>query len=93
MISGHYVPHANSIIFPRRHRVCVSASFNPGGDIRIDAWGIEFGGKRFKYKVESYTLIKEIDAYLLFQCEYIEFGLLKSINLVLFLRPHRWETE
>ena len=93
MITGHYVTTANSIVFPRRHQVCVAVSFNPAGSMRIDAWGIEFGGKRFRYKVEDTVLLKKIDSYLLFRCLYTELGLLKSINLVYFIKDHRWTTE
>ncbi len=93
MITGHYVPPANSIVFPHRHKVCVTASFNPDGAVRIDAWGIEFGGKRFRYKVESATLIEEVSAYLKFNCVYVEFGLVKSIHLMFLNRSHRWVTE
>ncbi len=93
MITGHYVAPANSVVFPHRHEVCVAVSYNPKGDIRIDAWGIEFNGKRFRYKVETATLIEEVSAYLKFHCKYIEFGLLKSINLVYSIRNHRWTTD
>ncbi len=82
-----------NISFPTRHQVCVITSFNIKGDIRIDAWGIEFDNKRYKYKVESSTLIEEVDAYLKFRCLYIESGLLKSINLVFYRKNHRWTTE
>ncbi|MGF7142783.1 hypothetical protein HNQ56_001201 [Anaerotaenia torta] len=92
MISGHYAAAANSVVFPHRHEVCVVAAFNPKGDIRIDAWGIEFSGKRFRYKVETAKLIEEVHAYLKFRCAYIEFGLLKSVDLVFFPWEHRWET-
>ncbi len=93
MITGHYVSPANSVIFPRGHKVCVSVSYNPDGDVRIDAWGIEFGGKRFRYKVQSTKLIEDVGTYQKFCCVYVEFGLLKSINLVFFCHKHRWTTE
>ncbi len=93
MITGHHVSPANSIVFPHRHKVCVSASFNPEGNIRIDAWGIEFDGKRFRYKVESTTITENVGAYIKFHCKYVEFGLLKSIDLMFYTRDHRWTTE
>ncbi len=81
------------ISFPSRYPVSTIISFNQKGEICINALGIEFNGIRYRYKIESSTIVEEVGAYLKFRCIYLEFETIKSINLVYFLRDHKWTTE
>lgn len=90
---GTYVsPAGHDIEFPRGHKVCVRASYNPDGNVHMHAWGIEYKGIRYRYTVISAEMTEEVHAYLTFRCCYEEFGFLKSINLVFLTREHRWIT-
>lgn len=75
---------------PSGHPVCVAATFNTVGQIRVDSFGAEVQGLRFRYKIKSCFLLKEQKGILTYQCTYEEFGLLKDIRFNFYTADCRW---
>ena len=84
----HYSSRQTPI--PSGHPVCVAVTFNPKGDMRLDAFGVEINHLRYRYKIKSVKSIKDKPGMRFFECEYIDFGRLKILNFVYYIADHRW---
>jgi hypothetical protein len=91
-VFGHYIPKNNNFV-PSGHPVCVAATFNAEAKVRPDAFGVEVNGMRFRYIIKSATLTKELIGTRVYRCEYVDLGLIKTINLIYYIHEHRWTAE
>ena len=81
MVFGHR-PHTSELRIPRGQRLCVAVVFNPAGEFKPVSFGVEINSMRFRYNIKSVLSIKEIHGNIIFDCEYTELGMIKTIRLV-----------
>jgi hypothetical protein len=80
--------HLHSI--PTGYPVCTSVTYNTIASMYINAFGVEINGMRFRYIVTSSILTKECYDTMQYRCEYEELGRSKTINLIYYIKEHRW---
>jgi hypothetical protein len=85
-----YRPTSRYNLIPSGQPVCVAVTFNTIGQMRIDSFGVEFGGLRYRYKIKSYLLLKEDKGICTFDCTYVDFGLVKTIRLMFYVATCQW---
>lgn len=85
-------PHnyTNRNTFKSGYHICAAVTFNPTGDFKPVAFGAEFNGMRYRYVIKSARLVKEHNVDRVFDCEYVDLGLLKTVRLVFNVRDCQW---
>lgn len=81
MVFGHR-PHTTVLRIPRGQRLCVAVVFNPTGDFKPVSFGVLINSMRFRYTIKSVLSRKEDHGNIIFDCEYIDLGRIKTIRLV-----------
>lgn len=75
---------------PSGHPICVVATYNTVGQIRVDSFGVEVDGMRYRYKITSCFLFKELKGILVYQCTYEDVGTEKHIRFNFYTADCRW---
>jgi hypothetical protein len=70
--------------------VCVSATCNTVGDFKPVAFGVEIEGMRYRYTIKEVKAIKDNHGVFSFDCEYVDFGIIKYIRLMFVVSDCRW---
>lgn len=71
-------------------QVCAAAVYNPAGDFRPIAFGLEAGGMRYRYRIKEIVVCKEHHGECIFDCLYVDFGRVKAVRLIFDVRQCRW---
>ncbi len=69
---------------------CTSVTFNPAGDFKPVAFGVEIDGMRYRYKLKSANINKDKNGVYAFDCEYVDLGRIKTVRLIFDVIRCRW---
>jgi hypothetical protein len=47
-------------------------------------------GMRYRFKIKTVTLVRDSHGEIVFDCEYVELGLVKAVRLVYLVNECRW---
>jgi hypothetical protein len=84
-------PHTCNRNVPRSGlSVCVTAVYNPTGDIRPVAFGLEIDGMRYRYTIKEIKVTKETPGQFIFDCDYVDLGRIKAVRLIFDVVNCRW---
>jgi hypothetical protein len=70
--------------------VCITAVYNPAGEFKPVAFGVEMEGFRYRHKIKSVKAVKDRHGVFTFECEYIDLGTVKTVLLVFDVMHCRW---
>jgi hypothetical protein len=70
--------------------VCVVVTYNPTGDFKPICFGAEIDGMRYRYNIKSASIVKNSSGEIVFNCEYVDMGRLKTVRLGFDVIGCRW---
>lgn len=85
-----YRPTKSRHILRSGYPVCTVIAFNPAGNLRPVAFGVEMEGMRYRYKINDAKIVKDKNGIFAFDCDYVELGRLKTVRLVFDINNHLW---
>jgi hypothetical protein len=71
--------------------VSVTAVYNPAGEFRPVAFGAEIDGMRYRFKIKEIKVFKENKGEFIFDCEYVDLGIIKAVRLVFDVVRCQWK--
>lgn len=85
-----YRPRINRNTIQSGLSVCTAVVHNPSGELKPVAFGVEFDGLRYRYKIKSSSVVKESHGIIVFDCEYVDLGRIKTVRLVFDVTRCQW---
>jgi hypothetical protein len=71
--------------------VSVTAVYNPIGEFRPVAFGVEIDGMRYRFNIKEIKVFKENHGEFIFDCDYVDLGMIKAVRLIFDVNRCQWK--